>query len=197
MSNVKLEELRTRPHHEQRSVVISFLRMHLEEEVAENGLPASLSRERWTHMQSQGDMAFLRGVERVRRRHPEFGVPPQQWQRRLRRRASIAARLEALVEPTEKFHARFPKLEEAALRRRFIVERRHRIEQVFGRDLRLRPFVMERLRSLNPHDFAAAVGAAMKLIPEGADLNAGLSRWLDRRTGPKKGHRSGPRSPLK
>lgn len=179
MSKATLEELRAQPHEKQRAAIISRARNRLERAAAKKGLPPGLSEERWKRIQSQDDMGFLRGVERIRSRHPEFGVPAKQWDRRQRRRAAVIDRLDAMLEPTDECRASFPNLAETGLRRRMIVERRRRIEHFLGREFRLSDRVMDRLRALKPMDFVTAVGAATNLIPEGGDVNAGLDRWLD------------------
>lgn len=177
----KLQELSERPRHEQRTAIVSRLRRRLESEVAEKGLPEKMTEKRWERICSQEDMSFLRSVERIRSRHPEFGLTAEQWERRLRRRRSLAARLESLMTPSDRQRERSPNASESSLRRRMTLDRRHRIEQLIGRECRLHPGVINRLESLGPQEFLSAVTVASKLIEEGADVGGGLSRWLDGR----------------
>lgn len=179
--SAKLEELKSRPHDEQRAFIIARLRKRLERQVMEDGLPSDVPMSRWQRIQSMGDTRFLRSVERLRSRHPGFGVPDKQWAKRLKRRAGIAARLDALLEPSDEFAERFADRGEHFVRRRMIIDRRRRIEHILTRDLRLRADIAERLRALGADDFVAVFGVARKRILEGADVNAALGRWLDGR----------------
>ncbi len=180
-SAAKLDELRKLPHHDQRTAIISRMRRRLERDVSEKGLPEGLPEKRWKRMCSQGDMGFLRSVEKVRSQHPEFGVPAKQWDRRVRRRKAIASRLRDLGEPSDRQRERSPNATDSQLRRRMIIDRRQRIEQFLIRECHLGTGVARRLEALSPQEFVAAVGVGTKLIEEGADVGAGLDRWLDAR----------------
>lgn len=177
----RLQELSERPRHEQRKAIVTRLRRRLESDVAENGLPEKMTEKRWERICSQEDMGFLRSVERIRSRHPKFGLTAKQWERRLRRGGSIATRLESLMTPSDRLRERSPNASESSLRRRMTLDRRHRIEQLIGRECRLHPGVIQRLESLSSQEFLPAVMAAKKLIEEGADVGGGLNRWLDGR----------------
>ena len=96
----RLRSLRELPQEERRVALVTELRVRCREYVAKQGLPPGLTEKAWAHMESGSDERFVRGLAKMLRRDPSFGIPPERWEKLQRKRTGQARRLAALSEPS-------------------------------------------------------------------------------------------------
>ncbi len=192
LSQAELRQVRAGSRREQRKAIVGIVRKHADKQVAEQGLPEPLGAKRWAETCAMGDDAFLRALRRIHRRAPEFGIPKKRWEHRMKRREGLAKKLEALATPNDRDRAGAPELAEKALRRRVLLARRDRAEELMIHRAHLRRDMAAKIRTLSDQDFPAAHRFMIKTLREGAGVNGALERWFQRQ-GDGSNRRSGDR----
>jgi hypothetical protein len=180
VSSQDLMRVRSGTPKEQLAAIANLLRRRTEKQVREEGLPPGLGEERWAHMKDMRDETFLRVLQRVRQRHPDFGVPKHRREGRMRRGEMMADRLEEMSTPAARDRARFPTLQEPVLNRRAVQARRHRIEDLIVRQAQLEDNIAAKLRAASDREFYGLYSTAIKVLREGGDLPSALERQLNR-----------------
>ncbi len=124
LSAKTVEALRSLPVEERLDALVAEVRQRCREYVAREGLPPGLSPSAWEHMDNGSEDQFVRGLSRMLRRDPSFGVAPERWEQLRRKRSAQARRLAALSEPTVDLRVARPELSGRSLRQAVLASRR-------------------------------------------------------------------------
>ena len=179
MGKGELRRIRGGAPADQRREVAAHVRNRAKRAVKENGLPEGFDEARWERMLAMDDEPFLRAMQRARMRHPELGIPKARWESRLKRRAALADRLEALSEPRDDGRHGSSGASGRRREREEILRSRGRIEELIIRHLRVRLDQAARLRAMDDDQFVAAFRFSVRAIRSGAEFETALDRWLE------------------
>lgn len=200
LSPKELERFSSADPKERRAGMISLARRRAAQHVRTQGLPDSVTEADWERISKLPDGAFVRAVQRLRARHPEFAVPPRRMERERRRRAELATQMMSLGTPSARERARRPEAHERFLRRGAVLRNRKRIEDAVARKLMLPVEIMARVRTLDDDDFLGFHRQMVDSLADDPEPHRSVERWLNRRArmrsgrGPAEGRR-GPGRP--
>lgn len=166
---------------ERRTALVRLLRRRAQKSIDEGGLPVSVTKERAERLLKLDDKAFVRAFQRVRLRHPEFGISPKRWAALSKRRSGIARRLESLSVPTREQRSKWAGSPRIAIRRRVVLANRERLEKVMIERLPLPEDLAVHLRSMDDTTFVRAYRIALEGLYDGADVEAVFRRKFNRR----------------
>lgn len=178
LSAERLRSLRQLPLEERRMALVAELRVRCREYVAGQGLPPGLTAEAWAHMESQPDKQFVRGLARMLRRDPSFGIPPERWEKLQRKRAGQARRLAALSEPSMQQRSQRPELAGRALRQEALASRRSEAVAALVGIGHLGDPERERLGSLSSEDLWSVYKASLERLGRGLDGRSAVTEAM-------------------
>lgn len=174
----RLRSLRELPQEERRVALVTELRVRCREYVAKQGLPPGLTEKAWAHMESGSDERFVRGLAKVLRRDPSFGIPPERWEKLQRKRTGQARRLAALSEPSMQLRSQRPELAGRALRQEALASRRAEAVAALVATGHLSDPERERLRSLSFEDLWSVYRASLERLRRGQDGRSAVTEAL-------------------
>lgn len=173
-----LARLRNAGEDERKAAIVEILRKHLTRHVSKHGLPEGVDDKTWARVASLDDAGFTRAFLRLRARHPEFGIAPERWEGRMRRKGAMAERMESFAMPTARDRTRRPGARENELRRAALLRRRGQVEGFLGKRGGLSEEQLERVRALDDEDFHRLHRATVLWLRRGLDPKERTERWL-------------------
>lgn len=191
LSSQDLKKIKAGDRSSQRAAIAGVVRRRAERQAQDGNLPESVTPSMWERLRTLNDREFLRAVQRIRLRAPEFGIPKKRWEGRLRRREGLARRLEAMGQPSMRERVKFSNLHGHQLRFRTVIQKRKRIEDVMIGQMQMSLDLAVRLRSLDERGFISAYRFAIKVLEEGADVESAFTRWMERQARSDRGMQSG------
>jgi|GEM_PF-2740200 len=170
--------LRTLPPEERRDALVAELRQLFGEHVAVEGLPPGVSRTAWEHMNSGSDDQFVRGLSRMLRRDPSFGVAPERWEKLRARRSAQARRLAALAEPSLSLRSARPELYGRSLRQAALATRRAEAVAELASIGQLSDIEQDRLRSFPDDGLGLVYKVALERLRRGVDGRSAVAEAM-------------------
>lgn len=193
LSPQELERFSSADPKERRAGMVALARRRATQFVRKNGLPEGVTQEDWDRVSALPDGAFVRALQRLRARHPEFGVPPRRMERARRRRSELASQLMSLGTPSTRERAGAPGAREGALRRGAVLRHRAKIEDALARRLQLPVEVMAKVRTLDDDGFVALHRQLVRTLSGDDEPRRAIERWFDGRAAGQRGRGPGSR----
>jgi len=178
LSAERIRSLRQLPMKERRQAFIAELRACCQGHVARAGLPAGVSEKAWEQMEGGSDEQFVRGLSRMLRRDPSFGIAPERWEKLQRKRIGQARRLGALSEPSMELRSERPELAGRALRQEALSRRQTEAVEALAATGHLGEPDRERLASLSPEGLWRVYKATLERLSRGVDGRTAVSEAL-------------------